>query len=124
MTIDELYAYIQAKSDQITFDENLAAIIDLHINGLESESLWRVSLAEGRAQLATPLKNSAADNSAAEGLEPDLTEASVSIRLSEETLLKLARQEIAPFKAFLLGRIKIKGDVGLLGQLKKLLPEA
>lgn len=113
MTIDELYEYIRNKSGQAEFDQSLSAVIDLNINGNGPEAkLWRVKLNNGRACVDDSGPDSAE-------LAPD-----VAVSLDETTLLKMALGEMAPVKAFLLGRVKIKGDKGLLGQLKYLWPES
>ncbi|MDR1577571.1 MAG: SCP2 sterol-binding domain-containing protein [Deltaproteobacteria bacterium] len=119
MNIDELYDYIKAKSESVRFDENLTAVINLHLNGPAGESLWRVSLAQGQAQVDQALE--LANAPPAEDSEAEL-ESSVSVRLSEETLLDLVRGELSTAKAFLLRRVKVKGEMTLLAQLKKLLP--
>ncbi|MDR1871382.1 MAG: SCP2 sterol-binding domain-containing protein [Deltaproteobacteria bacterium] len=126
MTIDELYVHIQTKSESVKFDDSLSASILLNIAGDESslEKRWLVELAHGRAKVtdnpgANPGSNPGSNDPSAGPSPPD-----VSISLKEKTLLSLASGEMAPVKAFLLGRVKIKGDMALLGQLKYLWPES
>jgi putative sterol carrier protein len=118
MTIEELFDYIKSKSNEIEFDDSLNASITLNIKGSgEGEAKkWLVNLANGRAKVAA--------DAADEPGPVQVDESSVWVSLNEETLLGLAAGEIAPIKAFLLGRVKIKGDMGLLRQLKYLWPES
>ncbi|MDR0548392.1 MAG: SCP2 sterol-binding domain-containing protein [Deltaproteobacteria bacterium] len=111
MTIEELFAKIRTKADQISLDERPPVSILLNILSLETEKYWLVRLANGQATLDEVQTGSL--------FEPD-----VMVSLSEETLLSLASRELSPLKAFLLGRVKIKGDSGLLSQLKYLWPES
>ncbi|MDR2142686.1 MAG: SCP2 sterol-binding domain-containing protein [Deltaproteobacteria bacterium] len=114
MTIEELFTRIQAKSESVKFNDSLSALIHIDIKGVSGggDQKWLVSLANGRAQLASGEAGVATR-------EPD-----VSVALKETTLLSLASREMAPLKAFLLGRVKVKGDISLLGQLKYLWPES
>lgn len=48
-------------------------------------------------------------------------EANCTITMSKETYVKLQRKEIKPMIATLTGKIKVKGDIGLAQQLKKLM---
>lgn len=47
--------------------------------------------------------------------------ANCTITMSKETYIKLQRKEIKPMIATLTGKIKVKGDIGLAQQLKKLM---
>jgi putative sterol carrier protein len=123
MTIDELFAYMRGKADQVRLDNSERASIILNISGANEERRWLVSLKDGRAQVGQVGEASQAGQRGQEVSQEASLAPDVDVSLTEETLLSLANGQISPIKAFLLGRIKIKGDSGLLGRLKYLWPE-
>lgn len=48
-------------------------------------------------------------------------EADCTIIMSQETYLKIQRNEIKPLMATLTGKLKVKGDIGLAQKLKQLM---
>ncbi|MDR1395890.1 MAG: SCP2 sterol-binding domain-containing protein [Deltaproteobacteria bacterium] len=112
--IDDLSAFIRTKSLTARFDESLRGLIELAFKGGE-DRLWRVRIEQGQAQVAL----NEAELVLFEGMEPD-----VRVTVDESTILKMAQGKMSPAKAFLLGKVKFKGDIRLLGQLKSLWPES
>lgn len=43
------------------------------------------------------------------------------VRASEETFLRIVNREASPMTAFLTGKVKVDGDLGLLGKLREFL---
>lgn len=71
---------------------------------VEGAGAWRVGIADGRATVEE--SDGAAD---------------CVIRLKEQTLLKLLSGETKAATAFMLGRIKVEGDLALALRLEQLL---
>ena len=104
MNSNDLYAYIEKNAATIKVDESLKASILFDLSGPDGAK-WQVLLDNGNAQVA---KGAPAN--------PDVT-----VSATMETALGLFQKTVNPMMAFLTGKIKIKGDPSLIGQIKKII---
>ncbi|MDR1546916.1 MAG: SCP2 sterol-binding domain-containing protein [Deltaproteobacteria bacterium] len=106
MTLDELYEKMIAKAARISAPPGLRTDIVLDVTG-EPPRRWLVRFDAGAVSVGPPQDG-----------EPDVT-----VTAGAETLLRVAQRELNPVMAFLTGKIKVKGDSGLLEQLKHVWPD-
>jgi putative sterol carrier protein len=107
MTLDELFKIMIQKATETELTSPAEASIVLDITG-DDPKIWQVdvegtkiSVKEGQTQGQAP---------------------SLKVTTSDQTLLKVAAKEINPVTAFFTGKIKVKGDIGLISHLKNLWP--
>jgi putative sterol carrier protein len=108
MTLDELFEIMKDKAGKVSLAAPVTASILLNIAGDVPRS-WLVAI-NGTAV--------AVHDSPPAG-NPDL-----EVSTSEDVLLKVAGKELSPMAAFFTGKIKVKGDTGLISHLKSLWPES
>ncbi|MDR2340670.1 MAG: SCP2 sterol-binding domain-containing protein [Deltaproteobacteria bacterium] len=107
MNLDELYAKVLAKSETLRLPHDTAATtILLDVLG-EDPRRWLVSFSGEKARISEYA-----------GEAP-----SVTVSASDKTVLAIADRSLNPTKAFLTGRLKIKGDRSLLKNLSKIWPD-
>jgi putative sterol carrier protein len=106
MTLDELYEKMVEKSGSTILSEPVTASIFLNIAG-DNPKNWLIKFIDGKISV----ENSPPSET------PDAT-----ISLQGDVLLKVALKELNPVMAFMTGKLKVDGDVNLLGYLKTLLP--
>jgi putative sterol carrier protein len=87
--------------------ERLRGVRNTYFFDVAGEGRWLVTVDDGTVTVA--------DN------PPDAT-ADVSFALSGETFSKLAEKKQNPMIAYMTGKLKITGDVGVAMQLQNLLP--
>ena len=71
---------------------------------VEGAGTWRVDVADGRVSV-----------------EESGGDADCIVATSEETLLRIVNGETSPISAFMLGKVRVDGDVALLAGLRDLL---
>ncbi|MDR1486562.1 MAG: SCP2 sterol-binding domain-containing protein [Deltaproteobacteria bacterium] len=106
MTLEELYHKMIDKASRTKLDSNIKASILLNITD-EQQKQWLVDFNEGVITV------NLYDDS-----EPDVT-----VTTNSATLLKVAQRQMSPMMAFITGKIKVKGDANLVGQLKNVWPD-
>ncbi|MDR3203768.1 MAG: SCP2 sterol-binding domain-containing protein [Deltaproteobacteria bacterium] len=104
--LDQLFEKMVEKATHITLDSELQTTILLDIDGDEPRR-WFVRF-EGRQVSVTAIN----------GIEPQVT-----VFTDKDTILKVAQRQVNPTMAFLTGKIKVKGDPAVLGQLKIIWPD-
>jgi putative sterol carrier protein len=107
MTLDELYSKVTEKAGTITFPPGQPdALILLDIHG-DDPRRWLVSFRDSRAAVSEYA-----------GETPDVTASA-----SGDTIVSIAERRLKPFRAFLTGKLKIKGDRDLLRRLSEIWPD-
>jgi hypothetical protein len=134
MTLDELYEKICHKAGEADYPEDAgAASVRLDIKGKGKTTVWMADFRGGKASIkkgeildkTSPGHFSQLSSDPSSGLPADPfagenPDASVSV--SEETLIAIASKKKSLTMAFMTGKIKVKGDKGILGRLKQLWP--
>ncbi|MDR3135153.1 MAG: SCP2 sterol-binding domain-containing protein [Deltaproteobacteria bacterium] len=105
--MDELYTTMTQKANEVELTSPAAVTIVLDITGADPK-VWQVDV--------NGTKISVKDSGEFEKAP------SLKITTSDEILLKVACREINPVTAFFTGKIKVKGDIGLVSHLKRLWP--
>jgi putative sterol carrier protein len=108
MDLDELLQIMKRKAEGVNLTSPASANIVLDISG-DSPQIWRVEV-NGTKILVH------------EGDDPAI-EPTLRVITSDAVLLKVATRQLNPTTAFFTGKIKIKGDIGLLAHLKRLWPD-
>jgi putative sterol carrier protein len=112
MTLDELFEKITSKVTDLDIEAPFKeASVILNIEG-EEERVWFVDFKEKKVTL----KEYQAD----EEIEasPD-----VVVSVSENTLISLATRKMSPTWAFMTGKVRVEGNLDLVGQLGKIWPD-
>ena len=106
MTLDELYAKIAEKAAKTTSAGAPDASILLDLTGADPRR-WLVRFNGGKISISD-----------SDPGPPDLT-----VTAAAETIIKVATRKTSPMAAFITGKIKVKGDSALAGQLKNIWPD-
>ncbi|MDR1921636.1 MAG: SCP2 sterol-binding domain-containing protein [Candidatus Adiutrix sp.] len=104
MNSTELFDILQRKAATLKPEASLTATILFELTG-DDGALWRGRVEGGRAELA-----------AGAPADPDIT-----VTAATETAVGLFQKTVNPVAAFMAGKIKVKGDVRLIGLIKDLL---
>lgn len=99
MSVQEFFAELPSKVDP----GKTAGMTNTFAFEIEDVGTWTVSVNDGAVNVS-------------EGA----SEADCTISASEETLLKIARGEANPTTAYMMGKLKISGDMGAALKLQKL----
>jgi putative sterol carrier protein len=110
MTLDDLFKIMLEKADKIELPEPITASIVLDITG-DTPKTWQVDLNGTKISVSEGATDATLDE------KPHL-----KVTTSDQVLLKVANRELKPTVAFFTGKIKVKGDVGLISHLKNLWP--
>ena len=103
MNTSELFGVLQEMSANARLDPELELSVSVNLTGLDPAQ-WNARACGGRLKL-----------------EPgELPEADVSVTASSDTAIGLFEKTVDPMMAFLTGKIKLKGDIGKIAMLKKL----
>ncbi|MGL4209594.1 MAG: SCP2 sterol-binding domain-containing protein [Candidatus Adiutrix sp.] len=103
MNSSELFDILQKKVAALHLDDSVTTTISFELTG-EEGVLWGGRIEGGRAFLCpTPIEN-----------------AQITIISSIETAVGILQKTINPMGAFLMGKIKIKGDISQIAILKNL----
>jgi len=99
MTAQEFFAQLPQKADP----EKIAGMTNTYVFDVEDVGQWTVAVDDGTVTVT-------------EGA----AEADCTITASEETLVKIATGEANPTTAYMTGKLKIAGDMGVALKLQKL----
>lgn len=104
MTTCELFEALQDLSGKARLDPGLEITVNVNLTGSDPAQ-WIVRA--GNGQLALD-----------QGQAP---EADVTVTAAGETAVGIFEKTVDPMKAFLTGKIKLKGDIGKIAMLKQLI---
>jgi putative sterol carrier protein len=107
MNLEELFVIMREKAEKVELKGPTSASIVLDITGDEPK-IWRVDVCGTGVSVH-------------EGEDPS-GEPALRVITSDEVLLKVAERKLNPTAAFFTGKIKVKGDLALIGHLKNLWP--
>ena len=99
MTVQEFFAQLPEKADP----EKIAGMSNTYVFDVEGVGEWTVAVDGGTVNVTD-----------------GASEADCTISASEETLLKIANGEANPTTAYMSGKLKIQGDMGVALKLQKL----
>jgi len=99
--IHDLIEKINQKPEQLS---GMNTVIQFDLQG-EGTSTYQVKVHDGRAELSTGETN----------------EAKAIFSLSDQDFIKLVQGSLNPTTAFMMGKVKIKGDLGAAMKLQSLL---
>ncbi|MFC3495608.1 SCP2 sterol-binding domain-containing protein [Glycomyces rhizosphaerae] len=102
--LEKMAGKVSKKSDELQLEDDFERTLAVEITDLNQ--VFSAKLAGGKL---TDL------------LDGDAPDAEVRISLDSEALIRIAKKEIKPAKAFLRGRIKVKASVKDLAKLRKAL---
>ena len=103
MKTSELFEVLQELSKNARLDPDLDLTVAVNLTGADPAQ-WNVSAGGGQLRLE----------------QGELPEAQVSVTASSDTAIGLFEKTVDPMMAFLTGKIKLKGDIGKIAMLKKL----
>ena len=104
MNTKELFTTLKEMADKATPDPAIEALIMVELTAPDP-AVWHGRIKDGRLMLAEGAPDS-----------PDFT-----VTASSETALKLYDRSLNAMSAFMMGKIKVKGDLTKAAVLKKLL---
>lgn len=103
MNTSELFGVLQAMSANARLDPELELSVSVNLTGSDPAQ-WSARAGGGQLKLE----------------RGELPDADVSLTASGETAIGLFEKTVDPMMAFLTGKIKLKGDIGKIAMLKKL----
>jgi len=103
MNSSELFGVLQEMSANARLDPELEVSVSVNLTGPDPAQ-WNARAGGGRLRLE----------------QGELPEANVSVTASSDTAIGLFEKTVDPMMAFLTGKIKLKGDIGKIAMLKKL----